>query len=142
MYDFIDRDTAQLDRGAQFLLWSMRTWVQAVEARNCPGPRLAPGFARSHVLSALAHFHGVMGHLSRDALQTMAFAPHCCRRVSEDEALLLSLFRAAQTEADDRLNETLAMLVTETSAAPLLASLSALMRQLAAFDLVPGLAEA
>lgn len=142
MYDFIDRDIAQLDRGAQFLLWSMRTWVQAIEARQCPGPKLAPGFARWKILSALPHFHGVMGHLSRDALHTMAFAPHCCRRVSEDEALLLSLFRASNTDTDHRIGETLAMFVTESSAAPLLASLTALVRQLASFDLVPGLAKA
>jgi hypothetical protein len=142
MYDFIDRDIASLDRGAQFLLWSMRTWVQAAEARICPGPKLAPGFARWRVLGALPHFHSVMGLLSRDALTTMAFPPHCCRCVREDEAMLLALFRSAETDESEQLGATLAMLVTEPSVAPLLASLTALMRPLAALDLVPGLADA
>lgn len=142
MYDFIDRDIASLDRGAQFLLWSMRTWVQAAEARSCLGPKLAPSFARWQVLGALPHFHGVMGHLARDALTTMAFAPHCCRRVCEDEAMLLALFRSAETDDPEIVAATLAMLVTEANVAPVLASLTALMRPLAALDLVPGLAEA
>lgn len=142
MYDFIDRDVAMLDRGAQLLLWAMRAWVQARAARTCPGPAIAPAFARFGVLGALPHFHGVMGELSRDAIRAMAFAPHCCRCVGEDEALLLALFRAAGSEPAERVEATAAMLVTEAGVAPLLAALTAAVRKLADAGLTPGLAGA
>lgn len=141
MYDFIDRDIARLDRGAQLLLWAMRSWVQAVEARTCPGPAIASAFARWGVLGALPHFHGVMGELSRDAVQAMAFAPHCCCKVGEDEAVLLALFRATVSEPAERIEATAAMIVTEARVTPLLAGLTAVVRKLADAGLAPGLTE-
>ena len=36
MYSYLDRPITNLDEGGKVLVWAMRRWVCAVEAKSCP----------------------------------------------------------------------------------------------------------
>ena len=137
MYDFVDRPVTSLDHGGRFLIWSMRSWVEALNKRQCPPHVLAKVFARYNMIVALGHFHMVMMLLSRDSLETLSFGPLPCNMVTESEAVLLSLFRAARDEPVDQLNETLGMVVADDSSSSLFAALTAMSQQLSIANLIP-----
>jgi hypothetical protein len=137
MYDFIDQRVTALDRGGQFLIWSMRSWVLARETKRCPPNVIGPAFAKWGMISALPHFHAAMIILCKEGLETLHFSPIKCLHISDDEAMLLSLFRLLRDDQPDRIKSTTALLVTESYAAPLLAALTAVSIRLADTNLIP-----
>jgi hypothetical protein len=110
VYDFVDRPVARLSFGGRFLLWAMRGWVHSASNGKCPPGALAPAFARHGALPALPHFHRVIGELNTRAERTISLAPlnHCC--ITDDEAVLLQLWRDA-SEDPPRAEATLTLLV-------------------------------
>ena len=137
MYDFIDQRVNTLDRGGQFLIWSMRNWVLAIQNRQCPPNAIGPAFAKWGMIGALPHFHMTMMILSKEALETLEFSPPACLQISDDEAMMLSLFRSLRDDQPDQVRAMTALLVTDGFTAPLFAALQALSVRLAESNLIP-----
>ena len=137
MYDFIDQRVTSLDRGGQFLVWSMRNWVQAVQKRQCPPNAIGPAFAKWGMIAALPHFHMAMMILSRDGLNALQFSPPACLQISDDEAMMLALFRSLRNDPPEQVLATIDLLVPEGMAAHLLAALTAMSMRLAEGNLIP-----
>ncbi len=113
MYEFVDRPVAQLDRGGQLLVWAMRNWVAAVGARQCPGGRIAGGFAAWEMLPGLHPFLRMMALFNRHGLANLEFCSPRCPRVSEHEAIILQLVASAQAGTGSGTVATLALLAEE-----------------------------
>jgi hypothetical protein len=137
MYDFLDRPVARLDPGGRMLTWAMRHWVEALGEGRCPAGRLGPTFVKWRVLPALPHFHIAMMILARDGLETLPFARRNCGRVSDGEALILSLVRTAHTAPAAQVEAILALVVTSESVQAMRAALRALTAHLAESRLIP-----
>jgi hypothetical protein len=137
MYDFIDQHVTSLDRGGQFLIWSMRNWVLSVQNRQCPRNAIGPAFAKWGMIGALQHFHKTMMLLSKEGLETLQFSPPACLQISDDEAIMLSLFRSLRDELPEQVRAMIEMLVTESYVAPLFAALTAVSMRLADSGLIP-----
>ena len=137
MYDFIDQRVTTLDRGGQFLVWSMRHWVLAIQNRQCPPNAIGPAFAKWGMIGALPHFHMAMMLLSKEGLNTLQFSPPACLQVSDDEAMILALFRSLRDDLPDQVRGMIDLLVTEGMAAPLFAALTAVSMRLAEASLIP-----
>jgi hypothetical protein len=137
MYDFIDQRVITLDRGGQFLVWSMRNWVLAIQNRQCPPNAIGPAFAKWGMIGALPHFHMAMMILSKEGLETLQFSPVGCLLVSDDEAMLLALFRSLRDDRLDQISAMIDLLVPEGFAAHLLAALTAVSMRLSEGNLIP-----
>jgi hypothetical protein len=137
MYDFIDQRVADLDCGGQFLVWSMRNWVQAVQNRRCPPHSIAPAFAKCGMISALQHFHAIMMILNKEGLETLCVSAVRCQNISDDEARMLSLFQAGCHNRTYQVRNMAEVLVTEGFVAQLSGSLAALSLHLVDNKLVP-----
>lgn len=137
MYDFIDQRMTTLDRGGQFLVWSMRNWVLAIQNRQCPPNAIGPAFAKWGLITALPHFHLAMMILSKDGLNQLQFSPVGCVQVSDDEAMLLALFRSLRDDRPDQVSAMIDLLVPEGFAAHLLAAFTAISMRLAEGNLIP-----
>jgi len=137
MYDFIDQRVNTLDRGGQFLIWSMRNWVLAIQNRQCPPNAIGPAFAKWGMIGALPHFHMSMMILSKEGLETLQFSPPACLQISDDEAMILSLFRSLRDDLPDQVRAMTELLVTEGFAAPLFAALTAVSMRLTENNLIP-----
>jgi hypothetical protein len=138
MYDYIDRPVTQLDPGGRFLIWSMRSWVRAMRGDSCPATGLAPAFAKWKMIGGLQPFNRTMLLLDRDALETFRFCSLGCNRVSEHEAIIISLIATAGRSGTQRVTGTLALIVEEDSIGDLLQCLCELARAMSAARLLPG----
>lgn len=137
MCDFIDQRVTTLDRGGQFLVWSMRNWVLAVHNRQCPPNAINPAFAKWGMIGALPHFHMAMMLLSKEGANSLQFSPVSCMQISDDEAMILALFRSLRDDLPEKVRAMTELLVTEDYAAPLYATLTAVSMRLAESGLIP-----
>ena len=115
MYAFVDRPVTSLDEGSRFLVWSMRSWATVVHSRTCPGPALAPAFAKWRMIAGLQPFLRLMLALDRDALVHLQFCALPCNRICEHEAVLLSVYSALGRGDTSTARDTLALLVNPDS---------------------------
>jgi len=141
MYDLIDRPVKSLNLGGRLLLWAMRHWVKAAGAGRCPCGDIAAAFETYALMASLPHFHMLMAVLNREALTPLRFAAIDCARVSEHEALLVSLLRSVPRTPTETARDTMAMIVRPEAAATLLIALSALAQGMADAGLSPDLAD-
>ncbi|MEW9854315.1 hypothetical protein [Novosphingobium sp. M1R2S20] len=137
MYQFVDRELEKLDCGSRFLVWSMRAWVTSMGQRTCPAQALAPAFARWRMIGGLQAFHRTMLLFNRDALETFGFAPLACSRVSEHEAVILSLIIALRDQGAGMARGTLELMVQEEAVGDLLDSLTKVGAALAMAGIFP-----
>lgn len=137
MYDFLDQRVSTLDRSGQFLIWSMRNWVLAVHNRQCPPNAIGSAFAKWGMIAALPHFHKMMLILSKEGLSTLQFSPVGCPHISDDEAMMLSLFSSLRDAAPQQVRDMAELLVTEGFVGPFLAALAAVSKQTADSSLIP-----
>ncbi|HEX7857213.1 MAG TPA: hypothetical protein VF503_26325 [Sphingobium sp.] len=126
MYDFVDRPVTSLDDGGRFLLWTLRNWVKALSEGHCAAAAVGPAFAKWHMMSAFPPFHRMLTILNVHGLGTISIAPLECRRVSEHEAIFLSLISSLEERRPSSLRDTVAMLVDEAHVGSVLASISSL----------------
>ncbi len=119
MYDLVDQHFDRLCRGSGFLLWATRSWTHALEGRRCPPSVLAPAFGRMKILSVLPDFHKAMAHFNRDALAKFVISPLNAPVISEDEAILLALWRHAATANATLLRKSLELVVEDEAVAPI-----------------------
>jgi hypothetical protein len=141
MYAFVDRPVESLCNGGRFLLWAMRGWVAAAERGQCPPQMLHRGFAAVDAAGALPDFHVAMALLGSDAVQTLLLAPMPCLWISEDEAILLGLWRDISLGDGANTRATLAFLAEGGSVGPIASAMRAAIDRLVAagFDM-PALA--
>ena len=126
MYEFIDRPVTSLDKGCRFLIWSMRSWVLVASHRECPGQTLAPAFAQWKMIGGLQPFLRMMIILNRDSLEKVRFCSLNCNRVSEHEAILLSMFVDMTDGHCLRVRDTISLLVSDDAVGDLFAAATAL----------------
>jgi hypothetical protein len=139
MYAFLDQPVIMLSRGGQMMVWAMRHWTRAVGAGRCPCGDVGPAFLKAKLMPGFPHFHMMMALLNRHALDKLPFGDIDCPRISDGEALLLSLIHLAGEEASDRVAEAAALVISPTAVPPLLMALDSLGAALADADLWPGL---
>ena len=137
MYAFVDRPVDSLCNGGRFLLWAMRGWVATATRGGCPPQALTKGFGAVHARAALPDFHAAMALIASDGRDCLALSPMPCRRIGEDEALLLGLWRDAACGTHDRLYDTLKLLVEPASVGPIAIAMTEAASHLVAagFDL-------
>src|SRR3546814_19957842 len=118
MYAFVDRPVESLCNGGRFLLWAMRAWVSAAERGRCPPQMLHRGFAAVNAAGALPDFHIAMALLGGEGVETLVLAPMPCLQLSEDEAILLGLWRDISLGSSVNASATLALLAEGDSVGP------------------------
>lgn len=126
MYEFLDRPVTGLNHGGRFLVWSMRTWVGSVTDRICPASRLAPAFSSWSMLPGLPPFLGMMALFNQHGLTNFGFCSLRCNRISEHEALIMSMICSLRDGRPERLQGTLALLVNNDRIGDLISALSSL----------------
>jgi hypothetical protein len=139
MYDFVDRPVTSLDQGGRFLIWSMRAWVKSMHDSRCPCAAIGPAFAKSKMIAGLPSFHRMMLIFNRDALETFRFCALECNRISEHEALILSIVHGMRMARPDVVGETLVLVVEEHAVTDLVEAIVALGRSMAVSGIFPGL---
>ena len=137
MYEFVDRPVTSLDKGCRFLIWSMRSWVLVASHRECPGQTLAPAFAQWKMVGGLQPFLRMMITLNRDSLEKLRFCSLSCNRVSEHEAILLSLFVDMADGQRLRVRDTISLLVSDDAVGDLLAAATALSASMLHAEIEP-----
>ena len=137
MYAFIDRPVESLGNSGRFLLWAMRGWVCAAERGQCPPQRLHRGFVAVNAAGALPDFHVAMALIGSDAARTLLLAPMPCLQISEDEAILLGLWRDISLGDVANARATLALLAEGDSAHSIVKAMDAAIDRLVAagFDM-------
>lgn len=137
MYAFVDRPVDSLCNGGRFLLWAMRGWVAAAGRGQCPPQLLHRGFVAVDAPGALPDFHVAMALLGGDAVQTLQLAPLPCLQISEDEAILLGLWRDFSLGHVANARATLALLAEGESVGPIAKAMGAAIDRLVAagFDM-------
>jgi len=137
MYAFVDRPVESLCDGGRFLLWAMRGWTLSAARGRCPPQALHRGFAGLGAAPALPDFHVALALLASDTRTPLVLKPMACPRIGEDEAVLLGLWRAVGAGDAAGARATLALLVADTAAGPILAALTAAAARLdaAGYDL-------
>lgn len=124
MYDFLDRPVTSLDHGGRFLVWSARSWVNAVSQRKCPASAIAPAFAKWNMLQGLQPFLRMMALFNRHGLENFHFYALPCNHVSEHEAIIITLMCSLRDARPDAVRETLDLLVEEEAVGDLILSLT------------------
>jgi hypothetical protein len=104
--DFEGRPLAELSSGAQFALWALRTRVHCMKTGDAPNQRLGHGFELAGLQPSLRSFEQLFEWLTRSAHRNIYLGCPKCRRVSEDESLLLGALAAFQ-EGDSASGEIL-----------------------------------
>ncbi len=137
MYAFIDRPVDSLGNSGRFLLWAMRGWVCAAERGQCPPQRLHRGFVAVNAAGALPDFHVAMALIGSDAVETLLLAPMPCLQISEDEAILLGLWRNISLGDVANARATLALMAEGDSVGPIVKAMGAAIDRLVAagFDM-------
>jgi hypothetical protein len=137
MYEFVDQPIDRLSRGSHFALWSMRVWACTIGRRGCGPATLAPAFARMGVVEALPDVHLALMSLNHEALEKLTLAAPAWAVVTEDEAVLLGLWRDAHIGATARLDGTLGLLIEEEAVAKASRAFTSAAAKFTAADLAP-----
>ena len=137
MYAFIDGPVESLGNSGRFLLWAMRGWVCAAERGQCPPQRLHRGFVAVNAAGALPDFHVAMALIGSDAARTLLLSPMPCLQISEDEAILLGLWRDFSLGGVANARRALALMAEGDSVGPIAKAMGAAIDRLVAagFDM-------
>jgi hypothetical protein len=120
LYDFLDQSVVKLCPGSRLLLWSLRSWADALARKTCPPAALAPAYAMHDMLAAVNDLHMAAALLNSNGRTKFMLAPLRACRVAEDEALLVALWRDVATGETARARALLEACVDRSSVAPLL----------------------
>ncbi|MBW4329261.1 hypothetical protein KY084_00015 [Stakelama sp. CBK3Z-3] len=115
MYAYLDRRVSDLAEADRFMLSAMRQWVGAARSGRCLCATLSAGFDARGVKDVLNDFGSAMAMLDRSGITRFRFAPACCRRVTDDEARLLTLFAFGRGGDPARLWSICASLVADAA---------------------------
>ncbi len=137
MYDLIDQPAAALGNGSRLILWAMRGWVGALARGVCPPVTLAPAFAKLGLIPVLPDLHRTMALLHGDPEAQLTLAAIEVPHISEDEALLLGLWRDVATGREQAAQAILGLLVAVEGIAPILEAMTGAVAKLADAHLAP-----
>jgi len=137
MYDLIDQPAAALANGSRLVLWAMRGWVGALSRGFCPPATLAPAFAKLKLLPVLPHLHRVMTLLNDDPRTQIALAAIELPYITEDEALLLGLWRDVAAGREQAARGLLGLMVAGDAVTPIFDAMARAVAQLTIAQLVP-----
>lgn len=98
MYDYLDRAPSELAMPARLSHMSLRLWAKEVREGRCPMATLRELFTVFGVPGALWPAHNFYSNAFGYATRPLAMGCPCCGRVTDDEALLLSVLRG-ETDA-------------------------------------------
>src|SRR3569833_3452826 len=87
-----------LDFPAQFLVWALRAWVQALKSSESFDAVTQHGFTRFGLQASALALDGAMTVLAASALRPIDIRCVNCRYLSPDEAILQNTVAAAQSE--------------------------------------------
>lgn len=104
----------------------MRAWVKSMHESRCPCTAIGPAFAKWKMIAGLPNFHKKMLIFNRDALDTFCFCPLDCNRVSEHEALILSVFDGMRMSRRDVVRATLELVAEQDAVADLVTAILSL----------------
>ena len=135
MYAFVDQPVACLSGGGRFLLWAMRGWALAMDRGTCPPVALSRGFAGANALPALPDFHVAMALLNKDASAPLSLAPLNAERITEDEAVLIGLWRDLSHGDIEHLRATLVFVAEDDAVSPIARAMTTVMAKLIAAGL-------
>lgn len=138
MYSFVDQPVQRLSQGSRFVLWAMRSWMKAVSDGTCPPRALARNFHGMGAQRALSPFHVAMSFLNAHARESIVILPVNRLRISEDEAILLALWRDALGAATRPARDATLNLLVGDRAKTIAAAIDASADALAAAELAPG----
>ncbi len=94
MYDYLDRAPSELAMPARLAHMSLRLWARDVRVERCPMHVLRDLFGRFGAPGALWPAHNFYSHAFGYAVRPLAMGCPRCGRVTDDEALLLSVLLA------------------------------------------------
>src|SRR3546814_5039661 len=119
----------------------MLAWVSAAERGRGTPQLLHRGCAAVNAAGALPDFHIAMALLGGEGVETLVLAPMPCLQISEDEAILLGLWRDISLGSSVNAHATLALLAEGDSVGPIAKAMGAALDGLVAagFDM-PALA--
>jgi hypothetical protein len=137
MYDFIDRPVTDLDRGGRFLVWAMRSWVRAASERQCPASAVVQAFGQWNMLTGLQPFLRIMAIFNRHGLEEFNFGELECNRVSEHEAIIISLIISLQGGHPVLVRQTLDLLAEGEVVGDLILALGSLGQAMVAAVIHP-----
>lgn len=137
MYEIIDRPVEVLFNAGRFLLWAMGGWTQAVERGTCLPLALGRGSAGVGAVTMLPDFHIPMALLNQNGRARIVLAPMAWCRILEDETILLGVWRDLALGRIDKVQGTLALLVSEDAVGPVSQAMTLASAKLmtAGFDL-------
>src|SRR3546814_9725179 len=93
------------------------------------------GFAAVNAAGALPDFHIAMALLGGEGVETLVLAPMPCLQISEDEAILLGLWRDISLGSSVNAHATLALLAEGDSVGPIAKAMGAAIDGLVAAGL-------
>ncbi len=108
MYSLVDRPVAGLPNSGRFILWAMRGWRYCQANHFDPKDRLSGAFEAMHASDALEPFDEAMAGF--DDIGYLDVAPMPQGMISEEEAVLLSLWKSLFSDERDRVFSTLGLL--------------------------------
>ncbi len=138
MYAFLDRQASELDPGSRLLLNVMRKWVLAVAARQCPTQQIIPVLSMAGAPPLAGKLHFVMQLLHKNGNQPMKFGQLEKPRITEAEALMLSLWADITRDNGPNACATLELLLNPIAIGPMLNSMVEVVAHLSTVHLAPG----
>lgn len=137
MYALVDRPKDRLIDGSRFLLWAMRAWSISANQNRCPTVTLAPSFARMGAREVLNDFHEMMLACHASTTRTFGFGGIDQDRITEDEALLLSLCSDVVIDNIERVRAVLALRIQKQKVGLIVARLVRIAAYLSTLGLGP-----
>jgi len=136
VYHLVDQPTNVLSRSGHFLLWAMRGWRHAAERGACPPLALHQAFTQLNLRPMLPDFHIAMALLHHGGAVRLGFSSVDAPAISEDEAVLLGLWRDVAADENDKAQGTLVLLTGKETATPSLRAMRSTLAHLrgAGFD--------
>ncbi|HWK42460.1 MAG TPA: hypothetical protein VNR60_11070 [Croceibacterium sp.] len=137
MYSFIDVSPDRVAGGSRFLFWAMRGWSSALARDICPAASLAQAFVRKGMAPVLADFHKLMFVLNHREYRLIPFTERGIARVTEFEAIMLSLWSDIAEGEHGRARATLGAFLDENWIEDVVTGMSDVVGHMADIGLTP-----
>lgn len=112
MYRYLDQKIAELSRGERLLVWSVRRWFNRRQLKQCPVEPIGAMFAAHHILPALVPFQRLMTLVETHLRLPLSFVPAHPKRVSEGEAIIISMIANIFRQSPTQSGVTASLIVT------------------------------
>lgn len=90
MYNYLDKPLNKASASEKFFVWAIRGWLEAIQLNKCPRSFLKKGFEGQSGNNLFPIFNTFMSTLHAGAARDIRICSLPCRKITEDEALLLA----------------------------------------------------